>query len=148
MTFVLSKDVLEKIMENADDAFILVEEMTNLTPEMILSDPKVGFAFRYGFLVATQAILTLSNYVVIKENLDIPKSFLESLMILKTAKILSKEDYDVANFIVSMRDLILHGDAEITAKDIKSIGEKIGKIKEIYDKIRQKVGQYLTRRTE
>ncbi|MEX0568997.1 MAG: HepT-like ribonuclease domain-containing protein [Candidatus Njordarchaeota archaeon] len=144
MAFVLSKEAIKEIMKNADDAFELIQEIAGLAPEMIISDLKIGLAFRYGFLIAAQAILTLSNYIVIKENLGIPKNFLESLMMLKSNKILSKEDGEIAGFIVDTRNLILHESAEISTKDIKSISEKIEKIKEMYDRIRQKVEQYLT----
>jgi len=143
MSFVLTKQVVQNIFESTENALRYVEKSKDMSPELVLSDPRKSIAFKYGYLVVLQSILTLSNYVVVKKKLGIPKDYLESLQFLVTAKILPKNLTGKLKLLVEMRDTILHRSASITLTDIKNMIENIETVKEIYQTIKTEVQKLL-----
>ncbi len=139
MSFMLTPEAIKNIVESAEEALEFMRNVSGMSIEMIISDRKTLTAFKYCFLVVAQAILTFSNYLVIKKKLGVPRSFQESISMLVAAKLIPKNLEDTARMLVDMRDKVLHEGLLVTAAQIKMICENVGGIEAIYRKVRDEV---------
>jgi len=139
MGFILTEDTVGRILKNADASIEMIKDMSKLPPDMIFSDTKTRMVFRYCFLVTIQAIFTMSNYLVVRKKLGIPKDYHESLMLLVEAKIINPKMEDVLGKLVGIRNLLLHEGVAITITNIKEILEQTDNIIGIYNSVKSEV---------
>ena len=139
MSFVLTRETIDRISDNIEEILEVVKEISKLSPEMIMSDRRISMAFRYCFITLIQAILTFSNYIIVKRKLGIPRDYRESLMSLFDAKILDPSIEDEVVELVKVRETLLYKGASITITDIKNTAEKANLVIDVYRKILDEV---------
>jgi len=139
MSFILTHEVLGKIFERSDEMINYIKKTKHLSPEMILSDPKKLMAMNYGFLVVVQSILTLSNYIVVKKKLGVPKDYMESVQMLVMAKIIPKKFMEKLKILVDLRNIIMHKSASMTITEIKTMMENIDVLDEVYTSVKRAI---------
>ncbi len=135
MSFILDREAIDAISNNIEEVLGVIKEISDMSPEMIMSHKEILAAFKYCFIAIIQAILTFSNYIIVKKNLGIPKDYRESLTTLIDAGILSSDFEGIVGELVAIRESLLYRGVSITITDIKNISEKTNTIISIYREI-------------
>ena len=135
MLIVLVKDAILNIMNTAEKARSIFKDIVSKESGRIGDNYIIYSAFNYSFLVFAQAILTLSNYLVVKRKTRTPKSFVESLSLLIEEGVIPEDLEEYVELLVNLRDSILHSDPERKIERIKQMIENFGKFEIFYESI-------------
>jgi len=143
MCLVLTKDKIGKIFENAEKAQAFIKKYTNISVNELVKDRELFCAYLYCFVVYSQAVLTLANYIIVKKKLELPRNFQESLSILIDNDIIPDHLEPQAKLMVELRNLILHSEAEVSSDNVKAIIEGLPHFEEIYIAVKEEVNKIL-----
>lgn len=137
----LTKDVIGRIQLSAEKALEFLERLNAQAEKEIAKNAELLYAYLYCFLVFSQAILTMANYLIVKMGFRIPRNFQETLMILIDEDVISENLESAAKILVELRNIALHYWTEITPEVIRSIAENASAFKEIYGIVKDQVSR-------
>lgn len=145
MLLSLTKETIDNIIHIACDAEKFLFDIAKNDHPTIVSDKTNYYAFSYSFVIYSQAILTLSNYIAIRRELGVPKSFYESLLLLIDNNIIQMDDAkDYAKLLVDLRNAVLHGNTYENVEDkINTILKNLSIFKQFFESVISEVQRIL-----
>jgi len=132
-----SEESLKSRISVAEDAVNVLEKLTTIAEDELLSNFINMYAIKGAFLIFLQAILDIANYIIAEREFGVPTSYENLLDILIDYKIIDSERRDDMEKLLKIREKILHSSEIMSSKLlIKTIKENLSFFKELLNILR------------
>jgi len=104
----VDKQKIENLFAVLDNYLAAAKELSQLAEEEYLSDKKNIYSGRYLLQISIETCINISNHIVAKEKLGIPKEYADTFKILHENKIISKSLLETLILMTRFRNRVVH----------------------------------------
>lgn len=104
----IDKQKIENLFAELDNYLSAIKELTQLAEDVYLSDNKNIYSGRYLLQISIESCINISNHIVARQKLGIPKEYADTFKILHKNKILSENLLEKLILMTRFRNRVVH----------------------------------------
>jgi uncharacterized protein YutE (UPF0331/DUF86 family) len=120
----IDKQKIESQFAELDNYIAAIKELTQLSEDEYISDYKNIYSGRYLLQISIESCINISNHIVAKEKLGIPKEYADTFKILHKSKIISANLLEKLKLMTRFRNRVVHQYWDIDDKLVLEVMKK------------------------
>jgi uncharacterized protein YutE (UPF0331/DUF86 family) len=104
----IDKQKIESLFAELDNYITAIKKLTHLAEDEYLSDDKNIYSGRYLLQISIESCINISNHIVAREKLGIPKEYADTFKILNKNKIISGNLLEKLVLMTRFRNRVVH----------------------------------------
>lgn len=117
MSEIDKKKVLDKL-QIIQETLLKLVTLSRLSEEEFLLDFRNYDSTKYNFIKVIEAIIDISNHIIARKGLGVPRTFSDTFEILNKAGLISKEESEIYKRMARFRNRLVHFYHEVDENEV------------------------------
>lgn len=117
MSEIDKKKVLDKL-QIIQETLLKLVTLSRLSEEEFLLDFRNYDSTKYNFIKVIEAIIDISNHIIARKGLGVPRTFSDAFEILNKAGLISKEESEIYKRMARFRNRLVHFYHEVDENEV------------------------------